>query len=94
MQAEERTCQNAGKGSGLNGHAGDATSGTGQGNGEGTCEGGASVGDPALLTWRWWAARVVALQQRTLSGPAACLQAELEQLTPQASPRLDPSATV
>ena len=37
------------------------------------------------LPWLWWAARVLAVQQRVLSGPAASLQTGLQQLMPQAS---------
>ncbi len=37
------------------------------------------------LPWLWWAARVLAVQQRVLSGPAASLQSGLSQLMPQAS---------
>ena len=37
----------------------------------------------AGLPWKWWALRTAALQQRTLSGPAAALQAEIEQLSQQ-----------
>lgn len=37
------------------------------------------------LPWLWWAARVLAVQQRALSGPAASLQTAVSQLMPQAS---------
>lgn len=37
------------------------------------------------LPWLWWAARVLAVQQRVLSGPAASLQYGLQHLMPQAS---------
>ena len=33
------------------------------------------------LPWKWWALRTLAVQQRILSGPAATLQTEIEQLT-------------
>ena len=33
------------------------------------------------LPWKWWALRTLAVQQRILSGPAASLQTEIEQLT-------------
>lgn len=37
------------------------------------------------LPWLWWAARMLAVQQRALSGPAASLQTAVSQLMPQAS---------
>ena len=55
-------------------------------------EGCCSDGDPrksralspeASLPWKWWALRAAAVQQRILSGPAAALQADIEQLTQQ-----------
>ena len=38
------------------------------------------------LPWKWWALRTLAVQQRILSGPAAALQAEIEQLTEEVQP--------
>ena len=33
------------------------------------------------LPWKWWALRTLTVQQRILSGPAASLQTDIEQLT-------------
>ncbi|BDA46600.1 Tetratricopeptide repeat protein 27 [Coccomyxa sp. Obi] len=50
-------------------------------NGHSTRQHSAAAERP--LPWLWWAARVLAVQQRVLSGPAASLQYGLEQLMPQ-----------
>ena len=42
---------------------------------------GRSSGLGSGLPWKWWALRTVAVQQRILSGPAAALQTEIQQLT-------------
>ena len=54
---------------------------------EGCSQGGRpasrALSPEASLPWKWWALRAAAVQQRILSGPAAALQADIEQLTQQ-----------